>query len=409
MEHKSESHSKLNPSLKPFLLGLSISVLVIGSALSGALADRLFVIKPLDALVDRVSVATSTPIDETLPAAVRDVIDKESVVIDVSEKSAKSVVTVAIKEQQQVIQRRMTPFDLFGFGFEVPQTPQQPLSNDPRDIGTGFVVDSQQGLIVTNKHVVSNVDAEYYVFDKEGKEYRVERIYRDPANDIAIVKVTTDLPALQLGDSANLKVGQSVIAIGTALGEFRHTVTTGVISGLGRGIYAGDGFGGSVERLDNVIQTDAAINPGNSGGPLLDSQGRVIGVSVAVAGNAQNIGFAIPINTIKETITNFQQTGSFDRPLLGVQYQMINQRSAAINEIPQGAYIVKVVQDSSADVAGIQEDDVITKFDGQDLAAEGVELAKLINKKKIGDTVAVEYWRNGETKTVQVVLKGEIE
>lgn len=158
-----------------------------------------------------------------------------------------------------------------------------------------------------------------------------------------------------------------MIAIGTALGQFRHTVTTGVISGLGRGIQAIDPGMGSAEEIDNVIQTDAAINPGNSGGPLLDRSGEVIGVNVAVSQGAQNIGFALPINVIKASIANFNDTGSFDRPYLGVSYRDISQEAALFNEVPQGAYVVSVVDGSSAAQAGLQAGDIITEFDGQSL------------------------------------------
>jgi len=157
----------------------------------------------------------------------------------------------------------------------------------------------------------------------------------------------TKLKALELGDSGNLKVGQFVIAIGTALGEFRHTVTTGVISGLGRGIVAGSEYEGYVERLDDVIQTDAAINPGNSGGPLLNSAGQVIGINVAVAQGAQNIGFAIPVNVFKNSLEKFRETGKFPaKPFLGIRYQMVSQQAAIANEVPQGAYVVEVVDGS---------------------------------------------------------------
>ncbi len=394
-------------SIKPFLLGLSISLLILISALGGALADRLFVIKPLNALSDNIAryVPTFSSENDTSRNVTTQILKEESVVIDASKKAANSVVTVAIKKQQRVGgQLFLDPFG--GFGFPGFRQEQGRVEEIQRDIGSGFVVDENQGLIVTNKHVVSDPDAEYLVIDKDDKEYKVQNIYRDPANDIAIVKINEKLPALELGDSDNLQVGQFVIAIGTALGEFRHTVTTGVISGLGRGITAGDQFGFFAEELSNVIQTDAAINPGNSGGPLLNSAGQVIGVNVAVAGGgAENIGFALPINVIKESLDNFETTGKFERPFLGVSYQMIPKRTAIMNDMPQGAYIMEVVAGSSAARAGLQADDVITKFDGNDLTDDKNSLAKLINSKKVGDKVKIEYWRNGEKKEVEVVLR----
>ena len=201
------------------------------------------------------------------------IVEEESAVINVVEKTSPSVVTVSAKTAS----RRILEFSPFG-GI----TPRQ-QGGEPQDIGSGFIV-SADGLVVTNKHVVSVANASYKVITKDNKEYDVKEINRDPANDIAILKIdASGLSPVELGDSTNLKVGQFVIAIGTALGEFRHTVTTGVISGLGRGITAGSALEGFVERLDDVIQTDAAINPGNSGGPLMNSSGQVIGINVAVA------------------------------------------------------------------------------------------------------------------------------
>ena len=226
------------------------------------------------------------------PVIQNKILKEESVVIEVVEKFGPSVVTVGIKKTEKIY----NPFENFFDPFGIFQIPDQGTSQEQKieqDIGSGFVV-SEEGLIVTNKHVVSDTSAAYRVFTKDNKLYEVEKIYRDPVNDLAVLKINpngADLQPMELGDSDNLKVGQFAIAIGAALGEFRNTVTTGVISGLGRTISAGGPFLG-MENLDNVIQTDAAINPGNSGGPLLNSLGQVIGINVAVASNAQNIGFA---------------------------------------------------------------------------------------------------------------------
>jgi len=255
---------------------------------------------------------------------------------------------------------------------------------------------------VTNKHVVSDADAGYRVITKDGTTYEVAKIYRDPANDLAILKIDPSAGSgqafkpVEMGDSSRLKVGQFAIAIGTALGEFRHTVTTGVVSGLGRGISAGSPFEGAVEQLDNVIQTDAAINPGNSGGPLLNSAGQVIGVNTAISTQGQNIGFAIPINIVKEAIDNFNKTGQFNRPWLGVRYRMIDQKTALLNEVPQGAYVQEVISDSPADKGGIKEDDIITQLGGQKVAGTDDGLAKLISSHKVGDKVEVKVWRIAE-------------
>lgn len=341
------------------------------------------------------------------------VVQEQNWVIDIVKKSSASVVTVGIiknQPQQNLNDFFSNPFfDPFGF-FNFPDNNSQPSQPSTKkieqDIGTGFII-SEDGLIVTNKHVVSDTEAKYQVFLKDEKNpIAVSKIYRDPSNDLAILKIDkSGLTPLTLGDSSKLQVGQFVVAIGTALGEFRNTVTTGVISGLGRGITAGDGFGGSSETLDNVIQTDAAINPGNSGGPLIDISGQVIGVNVAVAQGAQNIGFSLPINIIKDSLKNFNETGKFSRPYLGVQYRMITKKMAMMNEWPEGAYVEKIVDGSPAQKAGLKDGDVITKIDGKKIdTTKDTGLSSLISKKKVGDTVSLEVVRGEEKKTFEVTL-----
>ena len=334
------------------------------------------------------------------------IVTEENVIIDVVKKAGPSVVTIAAE------QSRPTEEDPFSF-FGIPLPPREsPL--EPQDIGSGFVV-TDEGLVVTNKHVVSAPELNYIVVTDNQNQYTVENIYRDPLNDIAILKINPNQHAgsqirpLPLGDSSKLQVGQLAIAIGTALGEFRNTVTTGVISGLGRGITAGSVYQGFVEELDNVIQTDAAINPGNSGGPLLNSSGEVVGVNTAVSQSGQNIGFALPINTVKAVIENFNETGQFDRAYLGVAYRMISEDLAQQTELPEGAYIQTVVAGSAADEAGLQEGDIITEIDGQALRSGEQELASVISRKKIGDTVRLTIYRqdteeNGRTIEAEVVL-----
>ncbi len=395
---------KLNQNSKHFLLGLSLSVIVIISFFIGAISDRVFGVKPLDYFLKRksgtVSIGntnSSSPLSDFLNNT------SSASVADVAEVASKSVVTVSIKKQQRVIDPSAS--GIFGFYFGMPTGETKEVQ---QDIGSGFVVDGSSGLIVTNKHVVSDTTAQYSVVDSDDKEYAVTRIYRDPVNDLAIVKIDdTNLPSLPLGDSDNIRVGESVIAIGTALGEFRHTVTTGVVSGLGRGIQAIAGTG-QAESLDNVIQTDAAINPGNSGGPLLNDHGQVIGVNVAVSVSGENIGFALPINVIKASIDNFNQTGQFDRAFFGVQYTLISQEAALVNEVPQGAYISAVTPNSAAAEAGLQPGDILTEFDGHKIT-EDANLARLVNDKKVGDKVKVKYWRDQQTIEKEVTLKASEE
>lgn len=380
------------------MIGLAVSFLILFSALGGAIADRLFVINPLDYLLDRGIGGFRIPKNKE-NLVTQKILREEGVVIDVVEKSAPSVVTVSTVREQTTI-----PSINFNDPFGRYAQPQTQTERVQQDIGSGFVVDG--GLVVTNKHVVSSMSAKYKVVDKENKEYEVENVYRDPVNDLAILKIKDgSLKSLDLGDSMQLKVGQYVVAIGTALGEFRSTVTTGVISGLGRGVEAGNPLAGQLERLDDVIQTDAAINPGNSGGPLLNSAGQVIGVNVAVAGNAQNIGFAIPINVIKESLKNFNETGQFNRPMLGVRFQIISKDTAILNEIPQGAYVREVIIDSPAQKAGIKVGDIITEIDNEKIKDAKGGLAEIINEKKVGDTVKVRIWRNGEESLMSVKLE----
>ncbi len=344
---------------------LFAAIIVLVAAVSGALIDR-FLYKPN-------KTTTNTNQQQVMTS-------QESDVINVVAKASPSVVTVS----GSFLKRNGV------------QGGQQ------QDIGSGFVV-SADGLIVTNKHVVSDTSISYKVITSDNKEYAVSKISRDPNNDIAILKISASgLTPIVLGSSTNLKVGQSVIAIGTALGQFRHTVTTGVISGLGRGIEAGDPYQGYVEQLDNIIQTDAAINPGNSGGPLINSSGQVIGINVAVAQNAQNVGFAIPVNTVKDALDQFNKTGSFPgKAFLGVVYQIISMQAALANDVPRGAYVTEVVGGSSADKAGVAVGDIITKVDGQD-ATGG--LSKIISSKKVGESLKLEIWRDGKTINVTATL-----
>jgi len=383
--------------IKRFLTGVAIGLVILASVLGGAISERLFGYKILDKFFPPRQGSSSQGVLQ------QRVLTEESVVIEVAEKVSPSVVTVGITKTQRVLDLfEWDPFmDPFGF-FRQPKSREEKIK---QDIGSGFIV-SSDGLVVTNKHVVADTQAKYRVITKDDKEYEVKKIYRDPVNDLAILKIdASGLKPVELGDSDKLKVGQFVIAIGTALGQFRHTVTTGVISGLGRGITAGSPFEGYVERLDNVIQTDAAINPGNSGGPLLNSAGQVIGVNVAVAAEGQNIGFALPINLVKESLNNFEKTGKFERPFLGVRYRTISQDLALLNDVPQGAYVVEVVEDSPADKAGIKEGDIITKIDDQPVREKDGGLAKLIAQKKIGETVRLTIWRNGEQKEVTAILE----
>lgn len=380
----------MKSKVKGPLILIAVLIIIASSAIGGIVADRYFNLMGLNSILG----GKGGLVGET-----QRVVNEESVVIDVADKASPSVVTVSI----QTPRRTVFNFSPFG-GFQ-----QRVEGGTPQDIGTGFVI-SKSGLIITNKHVVST-DGSYKVITQDNKEYDVKQISRDPSNDIAILKIdANDLKPVELGDSTNLKVGQTVIAIGTALGEFRHTVTTGVISGLGRGITAGSVYEGYVEKLDDVIQTDAAINAGNSGGPLLNSAGQVIGINVAVASGAQNIGFAIPVNVVKSALDEFNKSGKFSaKAYLGVEYQMVSKQSAVLNDIPQGAYVVNVISGSPAEKAGIKVDDIIVKIGSDKIADQTNGLSDVIKKYKPGDGVDMEIWRDSASINIKATLSESLE
>lgn len=221
-------------------------------------------------------------------------------VVEAIGKAVQSVVTIKISKVSTSYSIEIDPFNLFSPFRRIPRRQQT-----EQNIGSGFVVRSD-GAVLTNRHVVSDTQADYSLITNDGQEYPVQQIYRDPNNDLAILKVDAlNLDPIKLGDSSRLRLGETVVAIGTPLGEFTNTVTQGIISGLGRGIVAGSRYEGYVEKLDNVIQTDAAINPGNSGGPLINNSGEVIGINAAVSQEGQNIGFAIPVNVVKELLERY--------------------------------------------------------------------------------------------------------
>jgi len=315
------------------------------------------------------------------------IVEEENAVISVVEKVSPSVVAIGATA------RIFNPFD----PFSVPRSQNNTT-------GTGFIV-SDKGIVVTNKHVVVDPNTRYNVVTRDGQKFEVRKIYRDPILDLAIVQIDSGgLKALEMGDSSKLKVGQTVIAIGNALGQFTNTVTTGIVSGLGRRVVAGDPFSGTAESLDDLIQTDAAINPGNSGGPLLNSAGQVIGVNVATTEGAQNIGFAIPINSVKKIADEFIEKGAVSRPFLGVSYRFIDRDVAILNEVPQGAYVQEIVEGSAAEKAGLEVGDIITKIDGKTVDGESV-ISETITGKRIGDTLTLTVWNNGKSRDIKATLQ----
>lgn len=280
--------------------------------------------------------------------------------------------------------------------------------------GSGFVV-HPDGLILTNKHVVFDPDAEYTVINGDEKEYKARVISRDPINDVAVLKVEAhDLPKVTLGNSDRIELGQTVIAIGNALGLFSNTVSKGIVSGLGRKISASMGQVGEVEHLRNVIQTDVAINQGNSGGPLISLDGEVIGINTAIIFGAQNIGFALPINWAKADLEDIIKYGRIVRPFIGLRYVMLNKALKERYSLPvdYGALVIKdhvpgteaVVKDSPADKAGVKENDIVLEINGEKLT-EKKELADLIQSSKVGDELEMTVMRKDKTMKVKTKLE----
>ncbi|MCR4329394.1 MAG: trypsin-like peptidase domain-containing protein [Candidatus Roizmanbacteria bacterium] len=329
------------------------------------------------------------------------VTSEESAIVKAVDHALPSVVTVAIKKTVTQNIYSIDPFNPFAQPNVQPQ--QQKVEGN---IGSGFVID-KNGVIITNKHVVADTEATYTIITNANKTYVVDKILRDPLNDLAIIKITPKEPLdpLQLADSGALKLGQLAIAIGTPLGEFKNTVTSGIVSGLGRGITAGSAYEGYVERLDNVIQTDAAISPGNSGGPLLNSSGLVIGINTAVSQQGQNIGFAIPSNVIRELLSNYIASGgTISRPYLGVQYSIIDRDTALLNKVPAGALVRDIVKGSGADDAHIIVGDIITEIDGIAVTKED-DIAKMVASHKVGDTLTLSVFRDKKVQKIQIKLK----
>lgn len=340
-------------------------------------------------------------------------VEEESATISAVRRVSPSVVSIIIsKEVSFNTTGELFPFDEF-FGFPFEERPTTP-NGEKREVGggTGFIIGSD-GLILTNRHVVDDPDAEYKVVLADGREFQGTVVGVDPIIDLGLIKIDIQgLPPVELGDSDSLQIGETVIAIGNTLSELPNTVTKGVVSGLARRIVAGDGAGRS-EVIEEAIQTDAAINPGNSGGPLVNLSGHVIGLNVAVSRPAQGVGFAIPINTATASIKSFRESGKIVRPWLGVRYVLLTPEAAKANNLPvdYGALIASgggasepaVVAGSPAEAAGLRGGDIILEIDGKRID-EDETLASAIARKKTGDAVVLKIRRGDAELTIQATL-----
>jgi len=297
---------------------------------------------------------------------------QEEAITGIVKKYSPAVVSVIVSKDMPVLENcYVNPFgndpffqQFFG-NIQIPVQCQKGYQKQEVGGGTGFII-SSDGLILTNKHVVSDTTAEYTVLTNDEKKYTATVLARDPLKDLAVIKIeASNLPTVVLGNSDGLQIGQTVIAIGNALGEFRNTISTGIVSGLARTIIASGG--GQSEELRNIIQTDAAINPGNSGGPLLNLRGEVIGVNVAVAEGAQGIGFALPINEAKKAVNGVKSQGKIVYPFIGINYVSITETIQKDNKLPvsEGAWIKPqtsaIAKASPAEKAGLKAGDIITE------------------------------------------------
>jgi len=348
----------------------------------------------------------------------RAVPSEDQSVVDVVDQASPAVVSIVISKDVPKVRRSPFGFPFF-FNQPLPESNPEDGGSTRQTVGhgSGFFV-SADGYIVTNKHVVSDRGSEYMVITNDGQELSATVLALDPVNDVAVIKVDGDgFPALTLGDSDRIRVGETAIAIGNPLGEFANSVSRGIISGLKRRVVAGVSYG-QEEVLRDIIQTDAAINPGNSGGPLLNLESAVIGVNVAVAQGAENIGFAIPVNQIKRAVDEVRRTGRIAVPYIGVRYILLNEEISqqAGLSTDYGALVQRgerltdfaIIPGSPADKAGLVENDIILEIDGERVDSEH-PLANIIAGKQVGDAVKLRIQHKGEEKDVMVKLEERME
>ncbi len=348
---------------------------------------------------------------------------QEQAIINVVNETSPAVVSIIVTKDLPVYEKYyQSPFEEY---FDIPQYRQKGYETQEIGGGSGFIV-SEEGMIITNKHVVLDAEADYTVFTNDGNKFNAQVLARDPFQDLAVLKIETEknidgngdlvekkFSTVKLGDSDSLQPGQTVVAIGNALGEFRNTISVGVISGLGRTITASGG--GFVETIEDVIQTDAAINQGNSGGPLLNLKGEVIGINTATVLEAQSIGFAIPVNKARRDIRQVKELGKIVYPYLGIYYTIINEDLQAEFDLPVafGAWVGRdpngdktsqaVVPGTPAAEAGLEADDIILEFNNEKITTDN-SLFKIIDQYDPDDQVTLLVLRNGEEINIIVVL-----
>ncbi len=385
--------SKPKYKARPFGLAAVVVMVSLIIGLIGGMGSIYLLSYDNGSIAKKLGIDSATELPITSTKTEKIVLEESNAIIKVSDKVSPSVVSIMSTQMYQ---------DIFGRTYQA------------SGAGTGFIITSD-GLIITNKHVVSEASGKYTVVLADGRSFDATVQSQDPYMDFAVVKISAkDLPVVELGDSDQMQVGQWSVAIGNALGKFQNSVTVGVISAKNRQIEAADSNGQNSEVLDNLLQTDAAINSGNSGGPLINLSGQVIGINTAIASDAQGIGFAIPINSIKGALESVKTTGKIVRPYLGVRYVMITKDIAEQNKlsVENGALVIRgnslgqvaVVPSSPADKAGIVENDIILEVNGEKVdSTHG--LASLISQYKVGQEVSLKVLSKGNEKTVKVTLE----
>lgn len=334
-------------------------------------------------------------------------------IVEIAKKTCPAVITIVVSKDLPKVEG----FYMFPFGGKDYMMPKldQLGSNEKTQIGggSGFIV-SKDGYILTSNHVVADTTAEYTIILEPKAKYPAKILARNPINDVAVLKIDAEnLPYLDLADSNKIELGEEVVAIGNALGEFHDTLSSGIVSGLSRYITAINGLSQQAENLRGLIQTDAAINPGNSGGPLVSRQGKVIGINTAMVMGAQNIGFAIPINYAKKDLEEVKKYGKIIVPFLGVKYILISKEMAQANKltVDDGALVVRetlgespVIKDSPAEKAGIKEFDTILECYGEKITLKN-PLANILEKCKVGEKIPLKILREGKEISLEVVLE----
>jgi S1-C subfamily serine protease len=409
---------------------LLVILIVFCSAVFGFLAANIwtnyFYLTAIEPLLNQ-----SNPASQIIsPTLLFNGSEHEQAIVKVVETVSPAVVSIIISKDMPIFEQYyVNPFEeFFGpspFQLQIPEMRQKGVEKKEIGGGTGFII-SEDGLILTNKHVVIDEEAEYTVLTNDGDKFQAKVLAKDPFQDLAVLKIektqevnqqgeviSKPFLTVKLGNSDRLKIGQTAVAIGNSLGEFRNTVSVGVISGLGRTVTATGA--GLTETLENLIQTDAAINKGNSGGPLLNLKGEVIGINVAMSEGAESIGFAIPINQAKKAIEQVKTGGKIVYPYLGVYYCLIDEQVKKDYglSVDYGAWVGRdrfckkydqsVMKETPAEKAGLKDGDIILELNNEKITTDN-SLAKVIQKYNPGDKVGLKILRDKTTLTIEVIL-----